>query len=97
MRLATFVYKCDNLLMTKSTVVTTRLDPESTEALDALAERLDRSRAWIVAKAVAAYVKERTEFLEFVKEGEDALDRGDYYTQEQMEEWVRSLTRADAA
>jgi predicted transcriptional regulator len=83
--------------MTKSTVVTTRLDPAMTEALDALAERLDRSRAWIVAKAVAGYVHEKTEFLDFIKEGEDALDRGEFYTQEEMEEWVQSLGRADAA
>jgi predicted transcriptional regulator len=83
--------------MTKSTVVTTRLDPAMTEALDALAERLDRSRAWIVAKAVAAYVEEKTEFLDFIKEGEEAIARGDVYTQEQMEEWVQSLGRADAA
>ena len=83
--------------MTKSTVVTTRLDPATTEALDALADRLDRSRAWIVAKAVASYVEEKTEFLDFIQEGEDAIARGDVYTQEQMEEWVQSLGRADAA
>ncbi len=83
--------------MTKSTVVTTRLDSAATEALDALAERLDRSRAWIVAKAISAYVKERTEFLDFIQEGEDAIDRGEFHTQEQMEEWVHSLRRADAA
>ena len=83
--------------MAKSTVVTTRLDPDTTQALDALAERLDRSRAWIVSKAVGAYVRQRTEFLDFIQEGEDAIDRGEFYTQEQMEEWVQSLRRADAA
>jgi predicted transcriptional regulator len=83
--------------MAKSTVVTTRLDPDTTRALDALAERLDRSRAWIVSKAVGAYVRERTEFLDFIQEGEDAIDRGESHTQEQMEEWVQSLRRADAA
>ena len=70
--------------MTKSTVVTTRLDAATTEALDALAERLDRSRAWIVAKAVAAYVKERTEFLDFIKEGEDELDAGQWISHEDL-------------
>ena len=83
--------------MAKSTVVTTRLDPTTAESLDALAERLERSRAWIVAKAVASYVKEKTEFLDFIQEGEDAIDRGEFHTQEQMEEWVQSLRRADAA
>jgi predicted transcriptional regulator len=70
--------------MSKSTVVTTRLDPAATEALDALAERLDRSRAWIVAKAVAAYVKEKTEFLDFIKEGEDELDTGRWISHEEL-------------
>lgn len=70
--------------MTKSTVVTTRLDPATTEALDALAERLDRSRAWIVAKAVAGYVQEKTEFLDFIKEGEDDLDAGRTISHEEL-------------
>jgi predicted transcriptional regulator len=83
--------------MTKSTVVTTRIDPATAESLDALAARLERSRAWIVSKAVAAYVQEKTEFLDFLQEGEDAINRGDFYTQEQMEEWLQGLRRADAA
>jgi predicted transcriptional regulator len=83
--------------MTKSTVVTTRIDAATAESLDALAARLDRSRAWLVAKAVAAYVQEKTEFLDFLQEGEDAINRGDFYTQEQMEEWLQGLRRADAA
>lgn len=83
--------------MSKPVVVTTRVDSATAESLDALAERLDRSRAWIVAKAIATYVEEKTEFLDFIKEGEDALDRGEFLTQEQMEEWLQSLRRADAA
>ncbi len=62
--------------MTKSTVVTTRLDPDATEALDTLAKELDRSRAWIVAKAVERYVAEELEFVAFIKEGEADLDAG---------------------
>jgi predicted transcriptional regulator len=70
--------------MAKSTVVTTRLDSDTIEALDVLAGRLDRSRAWIVAKAVAGYVKEKTEFLEFIKEGEDDLDAGRWISHEDL-------------
>ncbi len=32
--------------------------------------------------------EEETEFRAFVKQGEDSIDRGDYFTQEQMEDWV---------
>jgi predicted transcriptional regulator len=70
--------------MTKTIVVTTRLDEPTIEALDALAERLDRSRAWIVAKAVAGYVQEKTEFLDFIKEGEDDLDAGRTISHEEL-------------
>lgn len=71
--------------MTKSTVVTTRLDPPTTEALDALAQELDRSRAWIVAKAVERYVKEELEFIAFIKEGEADIDAGRVHSQEEVE------------
>ena len=71
--------------MTKSTVVTTRLDPSATEALDTLAKELDRSRAWIVAKAVERYVNEELEFIAFIKEGEADLDAGRVHSQEEVE------------
>ena len=84
--------------MTKSAVITARLDEATLQSLDALAESQERTRAWLVAKAVKRYVKEETEFRAFVKTGEESIDRGDYFTQEQMEEWVESLGRtADAA
>jgi predicted transcriptional regulator len=83
--------------MPKSTVVTTRIDEPTAEALDALALRLDRSRAWIVAKAVSRYVKDQARLLDLIREGDDSIDRGEYLTQDQMEEWLRSLRRADAA
>jgi predicted transcriptional regulator len=86
-----------NADMSKSIVVTTRIDAATADSLDGLADRLDRSRAWIVAKAVARYVEEQTEFLDFIQEGEDAIDRGEFLTQEQMEEWVQGLKRPDAA
>lgn len=84
--------------MTKSAVITARLDEATLQSLDALAESQERTRAWLVAKAVKRYVKEETEFRAFVKMGEESIDRGDYFTQEQMEDWVDSLGRtADAA
>jgi predicted transcriptional regulator len=70
--------------MSKPVVVTTRIDSETAESLNALAERLDRSRAWIVAKAVASYVKEKTEFLDFIKEGEDDIDAGRWISHEEL-------------
>jgi predicted transcriptional regulator len=71
-------------LMTKSTVVTTRLAPAATEGLDTLAKELDRSRAWIVAKAVERYVADELEFIAFIKEGEADLDAGRTISHEEL-------------
>lgn len=82
----------------KTSVVTARLDPETLAGLDKLAEHHERSRAWLVAKAIKQYVKTESEFFAFLQEGEDAIDRGDYLTQEEMEEWVANRHKtADAA
>ena len=84
--------------MSKTAVITARVDEATLHSLDALAESQERTRAWLVAKAIKRYVEEETTFRAFIKEGEDAIDRGEYYTQEQMEEWFASRYRtADAA
>jgi predicted transcriptional regulator len=82
----------------KTSVVTTRLDEDSLARLDLVCQRQERSRAWIISKAVKQLVDEEIAFHDFIQEGEDAIDRGEVYTQEEMVEWVRSLRRtADAA
>jgi len=84
--------------MKKTSVVTARIDDETLMGLDRLGDYYERSRSWLVAKAVARYVKEESEFFAFIQEGEDAIDRGEYLTQEQMEAWVKTLGQtADAA
>lgn len=83
--------------MSKQHVITARVDEATLAGLNRLVEHHDRSRAWLVAKAVERYVKEETEFFAFVQEGEDSIDGGEFYTQEQMEEWLQGLKAADAA
>ncbi len=84
--------------MSKTAVVTARLNPEISADLDRLAEKMERSRSWLVAKAVERYVREETEFLAFLKEGDDAIDRGEYLTHEEMVAWFASRHKtADAA
>jgi predicted transcriptional regulator len=81
-----------------TTVVTARVDAETLAGLDKLAEHHERSRAWLVAKAIKRYVQEETEFFGFIQQGEDAIDRGDYLTQEEMETWLAGRHKtADAA
>jgi predicted transcriptional regulator len=70
--------------MSKTSVITARIDPETLAALDVLGERQDRSRAWLVGQAIKRYVEEEAAFLAFLKEGEDEIDRGDYVTHEEL-------------
>lgn len=80
-----------------STVVTARIDERTSEALDALCARLDRSRAWVMARAVSTYVDEQTELLEFLQKGIDDLDTGRWISHEHLTEQInqrRSERRA---
>lgn len=81
----------------KTSVVTARLDPETLAGLDKLAEYHERSRAWLVAKAVKQYVKNETEFFAFLQEGEDAIERGEYLTHEELMAEIKGMRQRDAA
>jgi predicted transcriptional regulator len=70
--------------MSKTAVVTARIDPETLSGLDKLAGYHERSRAWLVAKAVEQYVRDESAFIAFIKEGEDAIARGDYITHDEL-------------
>jgi predicted transcriptional regulator len=77
--------------MTKTSVITARIDPATLAALDALGERQDRSRAWLIAQAIKRYVEEETAFLAFLQEGEDAIDRGEFVTHEQLVAEIKAM------
>jgi predicted transcriptional regulator len=85
--------------MKKSAVVTTRLDAETLSSLNILAQRHDRSRAWIVAKAVKHYVEAEQAFFEYIQEGERAISQGEYFTQTEMVDWfdAKKAARAEQA
>ncbi len=81
-------------------VVTARIDDGTLADLDTLAKRHDRSRSWLAARAIKAYVDQEMRFLAFVKEGEDDFVDGKFLTQAQMEAWFEQYCRdqqADAA
>lgn len=82
--------------MSKTSVVTSRLGEETASELDRLAERLDRSRGWVIARAVEEYVSAENELLDSLDEAERQIERGEYYTHEEVVAWVKSL-RGSAA
>ena len=70
-----------------SNVITARVSDETLAMIDRLAAFEDRSRAWIVSKLVDASVRKEIEFADFIQEGIDSIERGDFYTQDEVEAW----------
>lgn len=66
-------------------VVTTRISNDLAEQLDALAVDLDRSRAWIMARAIERFVADEGELIAAIKVGEADLAAGRVHTQEEVE------------
>ena len=71
--------------MSKTAVVTARIDPELSDRLDQLARDYDRSRGWLVAQAIERYVAEESQFLALIREGEADIAAGRTFTQEEVE------------
>lgn len=73
--------------MSKSTVVTARLNSEIVADLDRLAVHYNRSRAWLIAHAVSTYIDKEIELHEFIKVGTDEANRGNLISHSDMEAW----------
>ena len=77
---------------------TIRLDDEILAKLDALAADTDRSRSWIAAKAIESYVELNVWQIAKIKEGIAQADRGEFATEEELDEIEAELqARIDAA
>lgn len=63
--------------MSKTAVVTTRLDEETLDLVDRVTAARGQTRSWFVARVVAEAARREAEFLAFVREGIDELDRGE--------------------
>lgn len=76
--------------MDATSPISARVDATTLNDLDRLAERYDRSRSWLVAQAVREYVDRETEFLDFIKVGEDDIAKGNVVSQAEMEAWFEA-------
>lgn len=59
--------------------------------VDSLAERLDRSRGWIVKQALAAWVEQEEERYRLTLEALAEVDAGEGVAHEDVEAWIDSL------
>jgi predicted transcriptional regulator len=79
-----------------SNVITARVSDEILAMIDRLAKDNERTRAWIVARMVEDTARKQIELADFIQDGIDCIERGEYHTQEEMEAWfgTRKANRA---
>ena len=84
--------------MSKTAVVTARIEPDLNDRLEQLARDYDRSRGWLVSRAIERYVDEESQILALIREGEADIEAGRVFTQEEVEAMFNvKRERRDAA
>ena len=76
-----------------STIVTARIAPALKAKLEALARSTKRSKSYLAAEAIAAYVALNEWQIAEIEAGIAELDRGEVLTDEEAEELYERLTR----
>jgi len=77
--------------VTDTTVVTARIDAALKAKLEALARSTKRSKSYLAAEAIAAYVELNEWQIAEIEAGIAEFDRGEIVTQEEAEELYRRL------
>ena len=83
--------------MSKTAVVTARVSEETLTLLDSIAEHHDRSRAWVISRAVEEHARREAEFLKFAQKGIDDLNAGRTITHEQLIDRIKARQSRKAA
>lgn len=77
--------------MAETTTITVRVSLDTKEKLDRLAGMTGRSRSYLVADALGAYVAEEIEIVEGILEGIRDADEGRVFTGEQVKAHIDEL------
>ena len=67
-----------------------RIDSETKKRLDALSKRSKRSKSFLAAEAIAAYVQSEEWQLGELQEGMAELDSGETVSHEKVTKWLKS-------
>lgn len=67
-----------------------RIDAETKSRLDALAKRSKRSKSFLAAEAITAFVESEEWQLEEIKKGIKQLDAGQVVSHEKVSKWLKS-------
>lgn len=71
--------------MTSSASITARIDEETRDRLERLAEATQRSKSWLVAEAVRAYVDEQAWQVEAIRQGLAEAEAGSFANDAEVE------------
>ena len=77
--------------MSKTSVITTRLDQQTLDLVDKVAGAQGRSRSWFAARAIREAAEREAEFMAFVQVGVDAADRGDLIPHDEVMAEMRQM------
>jgi predicted transcriptional regulator len=76
-----------------STTLSVRIDTDTKKRLEALAKRARRSKSFLAAEAIAAFVEAESWQLDQIQEGLTALDEGRGVPHRDVATWLRSWGR----
>jgi predicted transcriptional regulator len=74
-------------------VITAKLDDELVEQLDEIAERIERSKSWIVREAVSQWLSEEQRRHELTLEALRDVDEGRTIGHDEMKAWAAERKR----
>lgn len=74
-----------------SSVITTRLDPETLALVDRVSKAQGRSRSWFAAQAIKRAAEAEAEYQAFIQVGIDAADRGELVPHEEVEKIIDEM------
>jgi predicted transcriptional regulator len=77
-------------------VVTAHIPVELAERMDAVAERQDRPRGWIVKQALKAWLDEEELRERLTREGLAAIDAGDVVEHDAVKAWADGLAGTES-
>lgn len=73
-----------------TTTLSVRIDTETKKRLEALAKRARRSKSFLAAEAIAAYVEAESWQLDEIQQGLTELDEGGGVPHKEVANWLRS-------
>ena len=84
------VYTFHDIRPQMTTTLSVRIDSETKNQLEALAKRARRSKSFLAAEAIAAYVEAERWQLDEIQGGLQELDKGRAVAHKDVSKWLRS-------